>query len=131
MGFPSSEFYNTSFESIDGKQGSDGKKLVFLADYQWFDSKIKSPQDIDNLPSTTVPVSLAWVPNTNSWTYNGDTMDCRMSYTINSTTVSAYNCSCSEGYEGNPYLQCTDVDECEDRNSCHGLTRCVNTKGSY
>ncbi|KAJ6934382.1 wall-associated receptor kinase-like 8 [Populus alba x Populus x berolinensis] len=41
-------------------------------------------------------------------------------------------CSCSEGYEGNPYLQCRDIDECEDRNNiCHGLTRCVNTKGSY
>ncbi|KAG5249815.1 wall-associated receptor kinase [Salix suchowensis] len=107
MYFPSLEFYNTSFESIDGKQGSDGKKLVLLADVQWFDSKIKSPQDIDNLPNTTVPVSLAWVPNNNSWTYNIDTMDCRMFYTINRTTDAAFNCSCSKGYEGNPYLQCT------------------------
>ncbi|KAJ6704947.1 hypothetical protein OIU79_009784 [Salix purpurea] len=121
---------NTSLESIEGKQGSDGQKLVFLADQQWFDSNIKSPQDINNLPNTTVPVSLAWSRNI-SWLEYKDTMDCNMYYTINSTTVSPFNCSCSKGYEGNPYLQCTDVDECEDRNSCHGLTRCVNTKGSY
>ena len=30
------------------------------------------------------------------------------------------------------FLYTLDIDECEDRNStCHGLTRCVNTKGSY
>ena len=30
------------------------------------------------------------------------------------------------------FLYILDIDECEDRNStCHGLTRCVNTKGSY
>ncbi|KAJ6326150.1 hypothetical protein OIU78_013279 [Salix suchowensis] len=73
MGFPSLEFYNTSFESIDGKQGSDGKKLVFLADVQWFDSKIKSAQDIDNLPNTTVPVSLAWVMRA-TLTFNAQTL---------------------------------------------------------
>ncbi|KAB5564939.1 hypothetical protein DKX38_004993 [Salix brachista] len=132
MYFPSSlQVFNTSLESIEGKQRSDGKKLVFLADQQWFDSKIKSPQDISNLPGTTVPVSLALLLNNISWTYSADTTDCRMSYTKNRTTVSAYSCSCLEGYEGNPYLQCTDADECEDQNSCHGLTRCVNTKGSY
>ncbi|KAJ6934381.1 hypothetical protein NC651_009426 [Populus alba x Populus x berolinensis] len=78
---------NSSFELIEAKQGSDGRKLAFLADMNWFDSKMKSPQDINKLP---------------------------------------------KGYEGNPYLQCRDIDECEDRNNiCHGLTRCVNTKGSY
>ncbi|KAJ6694873.1 hypothetical protein OIU74_014079 [Salix koriyanagi] len=131
MGFPSFlQVFNTSLESIEGKQGSDGQNLAFLADRQWFDSKIKSPQDINNLPNTTVPVSLAWLRNS-SWPNIEDTVDCNFRFLINSTTISTHNCSCPEGYEGNPYLQCTDVDECEDRNSCHGLTRCVNTKGSY
>ncbi|KAB5564943.1 hypothetical protein DKX38_004997 [Salix brachista] len=106
MNWPSNQVLNTSLESIEGKQGSDGQKLVFLADRQWFDSKIKSPQDINNLPNTTVHVSLAW-PRNISWPYNEDTMDCRRGIFINSTTALPFNCSCPEGYEGNPYLQCT------------------------
>ncbi|XP_052307633.1 wall-associated receptor kinase-like 8 [Populus trichocarpa] len=130
---PSLQVFNSTFELIEGKQGSDGRKLAFLADMDWFYSKIWSPQEINKLPST-VPMSLAWILNNNSWTYNKDTMDDNCYVTqINSTTnMTAGRCSCSEGYEGNPYLQCRDIDECEDRNNtCHGLTRCVNTKGSY
>ncbi|KAF2301591.1 hypothetical protein GH714_027449 [Hevea brasiliensis] len=39
-----------------------------------------------------------------------------------------------DGYEGNPYLRCTDVDECKDPEyggHCKGITRCVNTSGSF
>ncbi|KAJ6326152.1 hypothetical protein OIU77_026604 [Salix suchowensis] len=74
MGFPTSlQVFNTSLDSIDGKQGSDGQKLVFLADRQWFLSNIKSAQDINNLPNTTVPVSLAW-PRNISWPLTEATM---------------------------------------------------------
>ncbi|KAJ6934384.1 hypothetical protein NC651_009427 [Populus alba x Populus x berolinensis] len=105
---PLLQVFNSSFELIDGKQRSDGRKLAFLADTNWFDSKIRSPQDINKLPST-VPMSLAWILN-NSWTYNKDTMDCDLFLQINSTTnMTSRRCSCSEGYEGNPYLQCREV----------------------
>ncbi|KAG6783237.1 hypothetical protein POTOM_012682 [Populus tomentosa] len=129
---PSLQVFNSRFELIEAKQGSDGRKLAFLADINWFDSKIWSPRDINKLPST-VPMSLAWILNNNSWTYNEDTVDNCYVTQINSTTImTSGRCSCPEGYEGNPYLQCRDIDECEDRNNtCHGLTRCVNTKGSY
>ncbi|KAB5564929.1 hypothetical protein DKX38_004983 [Salix brachista] len=109
MSFPSLlQVFNTSLESIEGKQRSDGQNLVFLADQQWFDSKIKSPQDINNLPNTTVPVSLAWLLNNTSLPYNDDSVYCNVLYSVNRTYAGS-NCSCSEGYEGSPYHQCTVI----------------------
>ncbi|CAL9137640.1 unnamed protein product [Musa acuminata var. zebrina] len=57
---------------------------------------------------------------------------------INTTTSDGqdfwgYRCTCSKGYEGNPYLLngCTDIDECKfpDKYVCYGT--CTNTMGSY
>ncbi|KAI6699730.1 hypothetical protein NL676_014054 [Syzygium grande] len=46
---------------------------------------------------------------------------------------SGYKCTCSEGYQGNPYLKkgCHDIDECADPalNQCEG--KCHNTEGGY
>ncbi|KAI3953354.1 hypothetical protein MKX01_042332 [Papaver californicum] len=42
-----------------------------------------------------------------------------------------YLCGCDKGYEGNPYLGCQDINECEDENNnpCYGT--CTNTIGAY
>ncbi|KAF8024977.1 hypothetical protein BT93_F1971 [Corymbia citriodora subsp. variegata] len=42
-----------------------------------------------------------------------------------------YKCTCSEGYRGNPYLGCHDIDECVDpeMNQCEKI--CHNVIGSY
>ncbi|KAI3841935.1 hypothetical protein MKW92_034043, partial [Papaver armeniacum] len=42
-----------------------------------------------------------------------------------------YRCACEKGYEGNPYLGCQDINECEDENNnpCYGT--CTNTLGGY
>ncbi|XP_026439427.1 wall-associated receptor kinase 5-like [Papaver somniferum] len=42
-----------------------------------------------------------------------------------------YRCACEKGYEGNPYLGCQDINECEDENNnpCYGT--CTNTIGGY
>ncbi|KAJ8560778.1 hypothetical protein K7X08_022638 [Anisodus acutangulus] len=46
-----------------------------------------------------------------------------------------YQCDCSSGYQGNPYLPhgCQDINECASPKGKHCLnnTRCVNTPGSF
>jgi len=101
------QVFNSTFKLIEGKQGSDGRKLAFLADQYWFYNNIRSPQEINKLlNNNTVPMSLAWILNNNSWTYNNDTMDCYGTQINSTSTIMPYGCSCLEGYEGNPYLQC-------------------------
>ncbi|XP_062226606.1 wall-associated receptor kinase 2-like [Phragmites australis] len=54
-------------------------------------------------------------------------------YCYNSSNGIGYRCNCSNGFEGNPYLQgpdgCQDIDECSNRNPC--THKCVNTEGSF
>ncbi|RLM54778.1 wall-associated receptor kinase 1-like [Panicum miliaceum] len=45
-----------------------------------------------------------------------------------------YRCSCSAGYDGNPYLDggCQDIDECKTLpQPCTKDGQCINTEGSY
>ncbi|KAG6471483.1 wall-associated receptor kinase 2-like [Zingiber officinale] len=56
------------------------------------------------------------------------------SYCLNSTNGPGYLCNCSQGFQGNPYLDgsngCSDIDECSaDTSPC--AKRCHNREGSY
>ncbi|XP_076915963.1 wall-associated receptor kinase 2-like [Bidens hawaiensis] len=45
-------------------------------------------------------------------------------------TGPGYRCSCREGYEGNPYVNCTDINECEiGKHDCK--YECVNIEGNH
>nr|XP_019705583.1 wall-associated receptor kinase 5-like [Elaeis guineensis] len=52
------------------------------------------------------------------------------SYCYNSNSGVGYRCNCTQGYYGNPYIGCKDINECEDpkHNPCVGL--CINDPGS-
>ncbi|KAL6317008.1 hypothetical protein AAG906_026723 [Vitis piasezkii] len=46
-----------------------------------------------------------------------------------STSGPGYGCSCSDGYRGNPYLGCQDIDECSTLSPCNGT--CQNLPGTF
>ncbi|XP_072149994.1 putative wall-associated receptor kinase-like 16 [Setaria viridis] len=54
---------------------------------------------------------------------------------VDSTNGVGYRCTCSQGYEGNPYLLddrgCKDINECQhlDKYPCYGV--CTNVLGGY
>ncbi|KAH9699251.1 hypothetical protein KPL71_024276 [Citrus sinensis] len=41
-----------------------------------------------------------------------------------------YRCKCNQGFQGNPYLGCVDIDECLDKEKYHCEGKCKNTIGS-
>ena len=48
-----------------------------------------------------------------------------------SNAPGTYNCTCTDGYEGDGF-NCTDINECdESTDECHADAECINTIGSY
>ncbi|CAK9300983.1 unnamed protein product [Gordionus sp. m RMFG-2023] len=45
----------------------------------------------------------------------------------------SYYCECNPGFEGNGYISCTDLNECDNPITCMSInySRCLNTIGSY
>ncbi|XP_066399042.1 wall-associated receptor kinase-like 6 [Miscanthus floridulus] len=85
-------------------------------------------------------VSLKWVvanltckdaqANTSGYACVSTNSNCIPINTKNNGYV-GYQCKCSNGFDGNPYVNngCQDIDECKDPSKCHGI--CYNTIGSY
>lgn len=79
--------------------------------------------------SSGTTLSCAEAPSMPEYTCVSDHSEC-----INSTNGPGYVCNCTQGYEGNPYLDkgCTNINECarpRDQFPCYGV--CHDTEGSY
>ncbi|KAI3997396.1 hypothetical protein MKX01_017766 [Papaver californicum] len=86
-------------------------------------------------PDMVLPVVLDWAIGTQSCKEAqkiADKYACKNSTVcIDAPDNPGYRCACDKGYEGNPYLGCQDINECEDENDnpCYGT--CTNTIGGY
>uniref|UniRef100_A0A8R7QSU4 Wall-associated receptor kinase 5 n=1 Tax=Triticum urartu TaxID=4572 RepID=A0A8R7QSU4_TRIUA len=115
-------------------------RYVFLVDKDWFSYNdrvfLNRTDDFD------VPVVLDWairnVGNCSAARQNTTDFACRGAHSecFNVTNGLGYRCNCSQGYDGNPYLEvldggCTDINECQLKGEypCYGV--CNNTQGSY
>ncbi|XP_042499519.1 putative wall-associated receptor kinase-like 16 [Macadamia integrifolia] len=115
---------------------------AFLVDKNWYNFSISDLLDftrnVDEYGFSQVPVVLDWaVDNKSCEVAKKDqaTYGCgKNSYCVESKNSHGYICSCSHGYEGNPYLPdgCQDINECKDpkENTC-GSINCINLPGSY
>ncbi|KAE8785042.1 wall-associated kinase 3 [Hordeum vulgare] len=114
----------------------------FVAEKDWFEfnHSYVSSTNFASKYTDRVPLVLDWVVGNESCseaTKMGSQYACKA---MNSKCVDVpngpgYRCNCTQGYEGNPYLQggCQDINECEPPNQslypCQG--KCRNTLGNY
>ncbi|XP_078150722.1 wall-associated receptor kinase 2-like [Carex rostrata] len=86
--------------------------------------------------SRKLPVLVNWaiegttceIAQTNKSSYA-----CRSDHSICLKNDHGYLCNCSDGYEGNPYLDggCQDTNECVNQNACSKPGKCHNYEGGY
>ncbi|XP_047972007.1 wall-associated receptor kinase-like 8 [Salvia hispanica] len=82
----------------------------------------------------SVPVVVDWVIGERSCFWFGETVCQGNSVCVDSgLSLGGYRCSCSPGYQGNPYLSpgCRDINECENSKPCHKYATCTNLQGSF
>ncbi|KAG4958465.1 hypothetical protein AAZX31_13G022600 [Glycine max] len=94
-----------------------------------------STTDIQSFPHKKIPLVLDWTVGNKSCDDSNSKGNeaCKWnSYCDDKDTDFGYRCRCKDGYEGNPYLGCTDIDECKtDNHTCISEQNCVNTIGSH
>lgn len=133
---PVEDIYNSTIQSFSPCSYS------FVVEEDWFKfdrSYVNSTNFVSN-NSDGVPLVLDWVVGNQSCSEASKMGSQYACQAMNSECITVlngpgYRCNCSQGYEGNPYLQggCQDINECEPANRslypCKG--NCINTNGSY
>ncbi|CAH2036653.1 unnamed protein product [Thlaspi arvense] len=122
--------------NMDSVYGFNPCAYSFLVEDGMFN--FSSREDLRNLRNVTeFPVVLDWSIGDQTCEQAGGGRLCRgNSECFNSTRGTGYNCKCTQGYEGNPYLpySCQDIDECNHaihRHNCSTGSSCENTPGRF
>ncbi|KAM5571829.1 hypothetical protein ABKV19_012085 [Rosa sericea] len=132
----------TAGEGVDCSinYSSQRHKHAFLVDQVWFQNFSSSwAGRVDKKDLEKVPLVLEWAINDSFIQFNESnypSTDSSICQKVSAYKQSTFICSCSVGYEGNPYLGsqfCLDIDECTDhaKNHCSAGEKCVNLVGSY
>ncbi|KAA8546467.1 hypothetical protein F0562_002794 [Nyssa sinensis] len=128
------EGFNLSLKSSSNRtraQNFNRCDFAFVVEEDKFSSV-----DLFNLSHiSTVPVVLDWAigdDRCDDLSSKGSSIACEAnSKCYDSSNGQGYLCNCSEGYQGNPYLKCEDIDECQNTTLNRCLHNCHNINGSY
>ncbi|PIA32824.1 hypothetical protein AQUCO_04300033v1 [Aquilegia coerulea] len=117
-----------NYDYITSLQACDSTIIVEKEKYSF---NVSDLSDISSLGNN--PMVLNWAVGNQSC-QNAErerkTFACKVnSHCYDSVDGNGYLCDCTNGFEGNPYLGCKDIDECKDP---HKQCRtCTNTEGNY
>uniref|UniRef100_A0A0E0GEL6 Protein kinase domain-containing protein n=1 Tax=Oryza nivara TaxID=4536 RepID=A0A0E0GEL6_ORYNI len=130
---------NSENEPLYHRLSSTFCNYMFLVEDKWIDTTYSYRAYFNRTDKFTVPVVLDWairnVRNCRVAKRNATKYACRSEWSecFDASDGVGYRCRCSQGYQGNPYLDggCTDIDECQDKEKygCYG--DCTNTIGGY
>ncbi|KAM7507803.1 hypothetical protein LguiA_018256 [Lonicera macranthoides] len=124
-----------SFYGHDGIWSFNKCSYAFVVEEERYNF---SSTDLFKLKSSDkFPVVLDWAVGETACgeaRKNASSYVCRQnSVCYDSDNGPGYRCNCSEGYQGNPYVEngCTEINECDDPslNDCTDI--CTNTAGNY
>ncbi|CAI9114843.1 OLC1v1015652C1 [Oldenlandia corymbosa var. corymbosa] len=98
--------------------------------FQFFADNITNLERVEALP-----VIVDWViayENCSEAKINKSSYACGLnSECYDAKGALGYRCRCNQGYEGNPYLGCQDIDECGNPYQCGKYSVCTNKEGSF